>query len=215
MKHFLKFLPVIAILIAGCTRSGPAPIGPKPATAAAPAPPSQGFWQVEHSTNPVTGEVTTIAGLVYQGDQQLIIRRVGKKLELYITTGKFLETVDNVDSRASTVQYKIGTGKVIRQLWSIGADNETLFYPGSPVAMLEQIRSATSLSFEFRPADEVPQTVTFDVTGLPNVFDLPPATEWEKRERDIARKDKLEAACSIWSSFPEQYANCLKGKPVP
>lgn len=78
--------------------------------------------------------------------------------------------MDNLHTRNSTVQYRFDTGKVIRQNWIISDDNEALFYSGNPKAFLAQMRQAKSLSIEYRPADKVPATITFVVTGFPDVF---------------------------------------------
>jgi hypothetical protein len=139
-------------------------------TSAKPTPAPQGYWQVDSETNPVTGALSTTASLKYQGRQNIIIRQNGKKLDCYITTDTFLETIDNMESRVSTVQYKFDDGKTIRQGWTISADNTALFYPGSCAPLMAKIRKAKSLYFEYRPADEIPQTITFDVTAFPNAF---------------------------------------------
>ena len=121
-------------------------------------------------TNPVTGGVTTTAWLKYHGRQNIYIRQRGKKLELYVDTDEFLETVDNMHSRRSPVQYKFDNGKVVRQSCIISDDNAALFYPGNPEAFIAQMRNAKNLAIEYHPADKVPQTISFDVTGFPDAF---------------------------------------------
>ena len=138
--------------------------------APAPAPPPRGYWQFDSETNPVTGVLKETAYLKYHGDENIVIRLDGKQLDCYVTTGEFLETLANMHSRISTVQYKFDDGKVVRQGWSIGADNTVLFYPGSCAPFLAQLRKSTSLAFEYRPADKMPKPVVFDITAFPEEF---------------------------------------------
>ncbi len=142
------------------------------ASSQAPAAP-QGSWRLSSETNPVTGEVRTVASLnSSSGDEQyIIIRLVGKKLDCYVNTNEFLETVNNMESRISTVQYKFDAGKVVRQGWSISANNEALFYPGNCATLIAQIKKAKTLALEFRPSETIPETITFDVEGFPEGFD--------------------------------------------
>jgi hypothetical protein len=139
-------------------------------TATAPQAKDLSNWYSYSESNPVTGEITITATLKDHDEQDIIIRQTGKKLELYIKTGEFLETVDNMEDHLSTVQYKLDDGKVVKQAWSLSSDNEALFYPGNPKGFVEQLRKAQVFSFEFKPSDKVPQTVVFDVGGLPDVF---------------------------------------------
>jgi hypothetical protein len=129
------------------------------------------LWEVNSHSNPVTGEFTRSAYLKYQGKPNIYVRQKGKTLECYINTDDFLETIDNLHSRASTVQYKFDDGKVIRQTWTISDDNKALFYPGSSCKpFLIQMQKAKSLAIEYRPADTLPKTAVFDVEGFPDVF---------------------------------------------
>jgi invasion protein IalB len=133
---------------------------------------SQGNWQLSSETNPVTGEVTTGASLDSPSDEEqyIVIRLIGKKLECYVNTNEFLETVENLESHISTVQYKFDDGKVVRQGWTLSSDNEALFYPGNCVSFIVQLRKAKTLAFEFRPSEKIPQTIIFDVEGFPEGF---------------------------------------------
>jgi hypothetical protein len=127
-------------------------------------------WEEVSKTNSVTGEITTSASLKGHDEQDIIVRQIGHKLECYIKTGEFLETNDNLESNESTVQYKFDDGKVIKQSWGLSSDNMALFYPGNPKPFLEQMRRAKTLSFEFKPSDKVPETISFDVGGFPDTF---------------------------------------------
>ena len=126
---------VIAVIVLGSHRPATTSTSAPAATVSAPEParepgqqPPQGYWQVDADTSPVTGLVTTTAFLKYQSKQNIYVRQRGKKLELYIDTDEFLETVANVESRHSPVQYKFDDGKLVRQSWIISGDNEALFY---------------------------------------------------------------------------------------
>ena len=92
----------------------PASVEPAPAS----PPPTPSPWTVSTSTNDLTGELTVVAITGY-GDQVLIIRRRGPKLDCYVKTGKFLETVDNMESRHMAVKYKFDDGEIVRQVRTI------------------------------------------------------------------------------------------------
>jgi len=140
------------------------------ATSVPSSPTMDSDWQVDTETNPVTGIQKKVATLKYRDKQNIIIRLNGETLDCYITTDEFLETVDNMDSRVSTVQYKFDDGKVIRQGWTISGDNTALFYPGNCSPFIAQLRKAKSLAFEYRPSEKIPATITFDVAGFPDDF---------------------------------------------
>jgi hypothetical protein len=173
---WLFAIPALTVFIVGCndTRtSDDSAATATPATSTGSVPTAQAvqsYWKVKSESNAVTGQLTTTAYLTYQGKQNIYVRQTGKKLECYIDTDEFLETVNNLDSRNSTVQYKFDDGKVTRQTWTLSDDNNALFYPGNPKLFLAQMRHANTLAFEYRPADRIPQTITFDVTGFPDVF---------------------------------------------
>jgi hypothetical protein len=82
-------------------------VNPTPA-----APVAESAWQVHREVNPVTGVTTITASLKYQGSRNIIVREIGKKLECYIETDEFLETLENMHTGISTVQYKFDDGKV-------------------------------------------------------------------------------------------------------
>jgi len=172
LKVKLPALCLVSLIIGiGCqvptttTSRSSEPVNPTPA-----APVTESAWQVDREVNPVTGVTTITASLKYQGSRNIIVREIGKKLECYIETDEFLETLDNMHTGISTVQYKFDDGKVIRQGWTLSADNEALFYPGNCAPLLNQLRKAKSFAFEFHPADKVPAAITFDVSGFPDDF---------------------------------------------
>lgn len=146
--------------------SGPTPTASKD-TAAAPTAASRSPWDVSQDTNAVTGEVTKVASTGY-GDEHLIVRRRGKKTDCYVTTGDFLETVDNLDSRTMAVRFKFDDGKVLRQIWTISDDNTALFCPGDGRAFLAQLSKAKTFAFEYKPADKLPKSLSFDVSDFPS-----------------------------------------------
>ena len=58
------------------------------------------------NTSPLTGDITTVAE-----SGPLIVRLRGKKLDCYVSTGQFLETTENMHSRASLARYRFDHGK--------------------------------------------------------------------------------------------------------
>ncbi len=124
-------------------------------------------WNVSVTRNELSGEsnITAIDGF---GDESIVIRLRGKKLDCYVTTGKFLETVENLDSRRTAVKYKFDDGEIVRQAWIISDDNTALFYPGNPAAFLSKMRRAKKFVIEYSPADTIPETESFDVSQFPS-----------------------------------------------
>lgn len=123
-------------------------------------------WYVSTSVNELSGEKTVRAetGL---GRQTLIIRQIGKKLDCYVNTGQFLETIENIDTHLCPIKYKFDDGPIVQQSWILASDNEGLFFPGNPSAFLRKMRSSSRLVIEFKPADRVPATMSFDVSQFP------------------------------------------------
>ena len=83
---------------------------------------------------------------------------------------EFLETIDNINSRDSTVQYRLDDGEPVRQTWTLSDDNTALFYPGSCAPFIAKLRTAKQLAFEYRPAGRTESTLTFPIEELPDVF---------------------------------------------
>jgi hypothetical protein len=140
---------------------------PKPAVGEKPAAPSP--WRISRSWNEVTGEETVTAVTGY-GEQEFVIRQIGKKLECYLITGQFLETVENLHSNRSVAKYKFDDGPIVHEPWGMSADNEGLFCPGNPSTFLDKMRRAKHFAIEYKPADVVSQTVSFDVSEFPAEF---------------------------------------------
>jgi hypothetical protein len=165
---------LLLLLFSACQQeshsTGPNPGTPTAQAVQPPAPPAEPSpWQSSTSTNAVTGEITTTAVTGY-GERNLVLRQIGKKLECFLETSEFLETVENMESNRSGVAYKFDDGPVVRQGWNMSSDHTALFYPGNPAAFLSKLRKAKHLAIEFHPADKVAQTVTLDVSQLPPLF---------------------------------------------
>lgn len=125
-------------------------------------------WTLDHTTNPVTGVVTTVASTT--GEHNIVVRLIGKKLDCYINTPDFLETVDIIEGGSSTVQYRFDNGQVIRQGWGLGEDNTSLFGESHCTSFVALLRKSKTLAFEYKPADKVATTTIFNVAGFPAEF---------------------------------------------
>lgn len=123
-------------------------------------------WTVRTETNAVNGASTLYAESGY-GNRGMVIRQTGKKLELFINTDEFLETTDNMDSRAVGITYRIDDGKPVHQYWSLSSDNTALFYPGNPAALIEKLRSAKTFHFQYPPSGKIPEVISIDVEQFP------------------------------------------------
>jgi hypothetical protein len=135
------------------------------ATTAISQPTPVNMWNVSETTDDVTGEVTKVADDSL-GSKSIVVRKKGKNLEVYINTDEFLETVETIETGVSQVAYKFDDGPVTRQWWHLSEDNEGLFYPSDPTPFLEKLAKAKTFAFQYRPANKVPQSMTFDVEGF-------------------------------------------------
>lgn len=143
-----------------------------PAAAASPSQPAESDWDFDQESDAVTGVVTKYATTKLPlGEQAVVVRRRGDHVtEVFVKTGEFLETMENVETGESRVAYKFDNGPVIRQYWKLSSDNTSLFYPGNPAEFLKKLRQAKKLAFQYSPADKVPQSLSFDVAGIPDGF---------------------------------------------
>ena len=180
LGRFLALPALLVFWLSACGRTAnvvaPDQTAASNADAKPEAPPADSVarnWGVSVSTNDVTGERTTTGTNRYTEDVSFIIRRSGRKLECYLTTGSFLETIDNMYTRRSAVKYRFDDGPVVREPWIISDDNTALFCPGNPTGFLSKMRKARRLAIEYHPADVVPQTASFDVSGFPSEIDGP------------------------------------------
>jgi hypothetical protein len=165
---FFVFVGIV-ILIVSANQSTPVAATEPSASPATPvSTPTPSDWTLGHSTNPVTGVVTTVAST--SGDHNILVRLIGKKLDCYINTPDFLETVDTIEGGSSMVQYKFDDGKVIRQGWGLGEDNTSLFGESHCTSLVALLRKSKKLAFEYKPADKVATTYIFDVDGFPAEF---------------------------------------------
>lgn len=161
----------IAVITLTACNGGSAVTLQQPKTVApAQAPPVPSPWRVSTSTNELTGAPSVTAMNGY-GDRQIIVRMKGKKIDCYLTTGKFLETVDNMHSRQLMVSYKFDQGEIVRQPWTISDDNTALFVPNN-IAFLRKMSKAKRFVIEYKPADVIPETASFDVSQFPSEFIL-------------------------------------------
>lgn len=186
MRKNILWAMTTILAVGGCNgNSGRIPETKTPSatpTAAAPAPPSN--WDVSNSRDDVTGEETKVATDGY-GDNEIIVRRRGQHLQLYVVTPDFLETTDNMESRMSPVAYKFDDGKIIHQSWTLSDDNTSLFYPGNPTAFLQKLEQSKSFAFQYHPAEKVPTSETFSVGGFPS--DLIPQAKPQSAAKTLIR----------------------------
>jgi hypothetical protein len=173
-------------------------------------------WNVNVTTDDVTGEVTKVADDSL-GAKSIIVRKKGKKLEVYINTDEFLETVETIETGVSQVAYKFDDGPVTRQWWHLSEDHEGLFYPGDPTRFLEKLAKAKTFAFQYRPADKVPQSTTFDVEGLAVTdFVVASAKVPAQHLPPAAEQNKLTAAAQVPSPTGEtvfNYPECEQRDP--
>jgi hypothetical protein len=153
-------------------------------------------WNVSTSTNEVTRE-TTVVATTGSGDKTIVVRQVGKKLECYLKTGQFLETVENMNTNRSVVKYRFDDGPIVSQGWSLSSDNTALFYVGDPTPFLNKMRKAKRIAIQYEPADIIPQTVSFDVTQFPVVISDILAVRTSQAADASVREKKM---CAAWQA---------------
>jgi len=128
-------------------------------------------WYKETETDAVTGVVSKYSLHDNGFDNGITVRQVGKVHECFVRTGDFLETSGNVESHLSTVKYRFDDGKTITQSWILGENNESLFYPGKDCSpFIKQIMKSKTLAFQYKPAETIPKSITFDLRGFPKGF---------------------------------------------
>ncbi len=122
------------------------------------ATPSQSNWHVDTSTDSIDGAKTTVLACG-DGDERIIIRFRGNRLEAYVTTP---EIVDNEDA---PVRIRFDDGKPISQQWSRSEDYTAVFAP-DPRWLLAKLQRSKKFYIEYHPYQKVPETLSFDVAGL-------------------------------------------------
>lgn len=122
---------------------------------------------VETLDDPYTGVTATTAMNILDGDNSLVIRRTGNKLECYINTGQMFSPGKRESGQDSTVHYRFDDGKEISQQWRLSDDHQSLIYPGDPTEFLSELATSKTFAFAFKNASGTLQTVTYDVAGLP------------------------------------------------
>jgi hypothetical protein len=168
MKKVAIALVTMAGVLAGCKTQTPAPAAQAQQAPVSVGQAAKGVWTLSSDTDKVTGEVTQFASAHNSG---IVLRMRGGKLDCFINTGEFLETLDNLRTGRSTVRYKFDSGRVITEGWSLGENNTSLFYPRNCAkGFLPSLRKAKTLSFQYTPADKTPESIALDVEGLPETF---------------------------------------------
>jgi hypothetical protein len=199
----IGLLSVVSLVLTACNgpqltaNSTPSPNSELVTKTEEPASP----WRTSTSKSEVTGEETTTASLSqssvdkyapngrdFFGKEELVVRQTGHKLEFYFDAAVFMETLQNVDSGLSQVSYKFDDGPVVHQAWSMSKDYNALFYPGNPSAFLKSMAKAKRFAIEYRPADTVAQSISFDVSQFP--IDMFKLSRSEKRPKPLESKDE-------------------------
>ena len=167
MRPPLTAVALLSILSA-CNQSSSSPAPTSEPVVAAPAKPPTPTspWIFSRSKNELSGEETVTAADGYS-DVGIVIRK-GKKLELYVKTGKFLETLENLHTGRSLVKYKLDDGPIVRQEWYLSENNNSLFYPGNPLAFIQKLRKAKRFVMEYQPSETIPETLSLDVSLFPD-----------------------------------------------
>lgn len=175
---FLVVLALLAAMFFGSASTSQRVSNPTKISSVAKSENASTPWNLDGEVNKVTGVKTEWATDEYypsdassdDNSYGLVVRKTGNKIQVYITTPDFFETVDNVDTGLSPVQYKFDHGRVKSMNWDLGEDNTTLFYPGNPKRFLQQLAKSSYLYFQYSPADKTPQVQTIYVAGFPKDF---------------------------------------------
>ncbi|QBR40981.1 DNA primase [Kerstersia gyiorum] len=126
-----------------------------------------GDWIVSEKINPLDDTAVYFAvidaqtGRSRRGDKiSMVVRCANNRTEMYINWHDYL----GMDS--TQVTYRVGKNAAVRQAWSLSTDNQSTFFPGSPVSVLKQMVEETSFVASLVPYNENPVTVEFDITGI-------------------------------------------------
>jgi hypothetical protein len=123
-------------------------------------------WKVATSHNgPV--EENLISSVSDSRRVRLIVRQVGKKLEVYLAAGPTLDDVDPASKNRSLVKYKFDDGEFAREQWIVSQHRTTLLFPGDPLEFIEKIRKARRLDVEVSMAADALDTESFNLALFP------------------------------------------------
>jgi hypothetical protein len=134
-----------------------------------------GQWTRTDETNPMDGTkrlIVTTAAIGKPGDE-LTIRLTGKKLEIFIATDNVVALangfLDAYNYRWVSVRVKLDDAAPAKQTWTISDDHEAMF-TRNPVKLLNQLKSSSTLYVEYRPSEQIPTTIRFNLQGLTEVL---------------------------------------------
>jgi hypothetical protein len=122
------------------------------------AKPSETNWRIDESTNSMDGIKTTVL-MNGHGNPSIFIRFKGRQLEAYVTTPEMVGYDD------TSVRVRFDDGKPVAQSWSRSEDYHALFSP-NPRWLVTKLQASKKFYIEYHPYEKVPETLSFDVTGL-------------------------------------------------
>jgi hypothetical protein len=165
MKVVWAFMGLLVILIcwaiygsANSAYTAPAAAA-TPADQPSPAPAPGSEWEVTRTANAL--DKSSFATLSYGG----IVIRCAPKGDGFITPvlNNLGHNLDTDSDYEQVVRYRIDDGPIRSARWSIASSFDALFPPRQ---VLRQLATAKKLTLEYKPEYTIPQTQTFDVSGL-------------------------------------------------
>src|SRR5687767_12336384 len=198
MKFVLGCLFVVIGTASGVTAQTKAPTT-KPA-----APASIGGWQQTLSKSQFDDSPTVVLRLAAEASVRvwlksvlpvLILRCQERVFQAYIVTSTAAH-VQSGDSR--TVRLRFDSDAAETQRWSQSTDGDALFAPG-PESLLDRLRTAKRLLFEFTPFNASPVVASFSTGGLTNHLSrltaaCPEMTRTQAEKIAQAERSEREAA---------------------
>jgi len=152
----------------------PAPTDPAPVSSPVSAPPGPigvpdlpSPWRVTSTHNQSVQEdlVTTSSA---DRSLNLTVRHAGSKLECYLASGDFLDTVDHSSNRHSPIRYRFDDAPQVHEDWILSDHGTALLYPGDAGAFVARIRKSKSLEVEVSRNGRGFDILTFDLRLFPD-----------------------------------------------
>lgn len=128
--------------------------------------PGSGVWSTRTSIDPMTDTSIHTAILLAESGKSkygksivLAVRCANNMTELWVSWDSYL------GNRDTKVTHRVGKDKPKTAPWSLSTNNQSTFYPGSPVNLLKSIAQSTSFVANVTPYNASPITAVFDTTG--------------------------------------------------
>lgn len=160
-------------------------VSTSPSSAPPATTPAANNWSTRESVNSIDGVKTTVL-TNGQGNQNILIRFKGPRLDAYVITPEMVGHDD------VSVRIRFDEGKPIRQTWERSKDYHALFSP-DPRGLLAKLQNSKKFYFEYHPYQKLPETLIFNVDGLVAPKALLDTHDKLRQKEQVVWKKKFDA----------------------